>query len=479
MIGRQVGTYVIEKQIGAGGSGAVYQGCHASLGKRVAIKVLRAELISDEETKARFDREAKVLASMEHPNIVSINDFGLVEGIGPYMVMEWLEGLTLFEARKQRGYLEFAEILNVFEQLGQSLSFMHSKGIVHRDLKPENMMLLAPPGLQQLSINDFTRHRLKLYDFGIALFTQGDEKRLTAMGMVVGTPHYMAPEQIIVDAPVDLRADLYAIGAILYELLTGRPPFWGVKKPVQVMESHLRKKPPLLREVLQREFPDALEKVVARALAKNPAERYQDALQLCQALREAIGSSQPVHLQSPLAGTDRTVVGGSQPPAVAPQPQVMPVQTPQMPEPTDEHEWANTQQFESPAHPNMFSNAAPPASSGASFPQRGGNPFGGQSNPSNAFADPSPFAHNPNVPSATPGQPFAQPSQAVGASTVVDNSVTNPFAGTPFAEHYNNPARLKPTKPKRSLRNWLLTGLAILIGSTAIAIAWFMLKSNS
>jgi serine/threonine protein kinase len=469
LLGKQVGTFVIEKHIGSGGSGSVYQGVHASLGKRVAIKVLRAELITDEETKARFDREAKVLATMEHPNIVSINDFGYVDGVGPYMVMEWLEGLTLFEGRKQRGYLNFPEIASIFEQLSDALSFMHARGIVHRDLKPENMMLLTPPGLSQAAPADLTHFRLKLYDFGIALFTKGDEKRLTAMGMVVGTPHYMAPEQIIVDAPVDHRADLYAIGSILFELLTGRPPFWGVKKPVQVMESHLRKKPPFLREVLpQREFPQALEDVVQRALAKNPADRYQDAMQLCHAVKQAIGITGSPVIQPqvlPLsADMEATVMGGSAPmiPRSAPPP-VAPVQ--------DDTEWANTQQLEAPPPSHFFTNQggfghAPAAPAAPAYPPQ---PIPQQ-----------PFQQTPY------GAPTGYPPQMPhgGPATLVEGQGGRPPVVDPFAQFPTNDAT-NPNLPvghnfgkkSQSKMNILLIVISIVVAVTAGVVVYFMTQS--
>lgn len=307
LLGKQVGKYVMQQRIGAGGSGTVYRGAHADLGRRVAIKVLLPNLVTDDESQARFEREAKVLAGLEHSNIVTIIDVGYVSGVGPYMVMEWLDGVTLFEARRQRRFLEFHEILPIFDQLTSALSYMHHSGVVHRDLKPENMMLVSRTG-QSVSVEDVSTRLLKLYDFGIALFTAGDDRKLTAAGMVVGTPHYMAPEQIIVDAPVDYRADIYAVGAILFELISGRPPFWGAKRPVEVMERHLRHDPPNLQELLpERTIPHGVQGVIRRVLAKKPDERFQDARELYEALEEAVQGPtfQPYRLDEI---NDRTVV---------------------------------------------------------------------------------------------------------------------------------------------------------------------------
>ncbi len=292
-IGRQVGRCILKEKIGVGGSGAVYKGTHAGMGKSFAVKVMHADLVTDQESQARFEREVKVLAGMQHENIVSITDSGYVPGIGPYMEMEWLEGTTLFEERKKRKYLEFDEILAIADQLTNALDFMHQRGIVHRDLKPENIMLVnrSTPRSADEKEDSLTSRTLKIFDFGIALMME-DSQKLTAVGMVVGTPHYMAPEQIIVDAPVDSRSDLYAAGAIIYELLCGQPPFWGAKKPVEVMEHHLRRMPPPLHQIApERDFPAGLEEVIRRALAKNPAERFQTARDFYEALKSVLDPS--------------------------------------------------------------------------------------------------------------------------------------------------------------------------------------------
>ncbi|MBK04229.1 MAG: hypothetical protein CL920_30285 [Deltaproteobacteria bacterium] len=289
-IGRQVGRCILKEKIGLGGSGAVYKGVHSTMGRIFAVKVLHADLVTDEESKARFEREVQVLAGMHHKNIVSITDSGYVPGIGPYMEMEWLEGSTLFGERKRRKYLDFDEILWIVDQMTDALSFMHDQGIVHRDLKPENMMLIYgnPQQIAEENSRSLYGRILKIFDFGIALLTE-DSRKLTAVGMVVGTPHYMAPEQIIVDAPVDHRADLYAVGAIIYELLCGQPPFWGAKKPVEVMERHLRRMPPPLHDIApERDFPAGIEEIMRRALAKNPIERFQDARELYDALSNVL-----------------------------------------------------------------------------------------------------------------------------------------------------------------------------------------------
>ncbi|MCK6511062.1 serine/threonine protein kinase [Myxococcota bacterium] len=319
-LGKYVGKIVLEKRIGFGGAGAVYQGRHTDLGKLFAVKVLRADLITDEETKARFEREARVLARLQHDNVVSIHDFGHLSGLGPYMAMEWLEGSTLFDERKKRGTLAFDEILHIFNQLTSAMYFMHTRDIVHRDLKPENMMLVSAGHSLPNQDDSLVHRKLKVFDFGIALLEDANERKLTAAGMVVGTPHYMAPEQIIIDARVDHRADLYAAGAILYEVLTGRPPFWGTKRPIEVMEKHLRHPPPSLAESCpERFFPPQLQDILNKALAKSPADRYPDARAFFEDLQLALEEG----AQHESFESERTVIGGwpvSGTPAGAPPP---------------------------------------------------------------------------------------------------------------------------------------------------------------
>ena len=315
LIGKYVGKYIMQKRIGAGGSGTVYLGVHADLGRQVAVKVLRSNLITDEESKARFEREARVLAGLVHENIVTIIDIGYLPGIGPFMVMEWLEGFTLFEARRQRKHLEFHEILPLFDQLSSSISYMHKQGVIHRDLKPENMILVARGG--ETGIEHLSTRVMKLYDFGIALFTAGDERKLTAAGLVVGTPHYMAPEQIIINAPVTHRADLYAIGCILFELIVGHPPFWGAKRPVDIMGRHINEAPkPLIEPLPNRDIPYGLQAVMDRALAKKPAERFHDGREFFEALKAALVTPAPIpiHETQPFSlddVDDKTIVQSS------------------------------------------------------------------------------------------------------------------------------------------------------------------------
>ncbi len=417
LIGKQVGKYVMEQRIGAGGSGTVYLGSHVHLGRRVAIKVLLPNLVTDDESKSRFEREAKVLAGLEHENVVTIIDVGYLEGVGPYMVMEWLEGLTLFEARRQRGFLELPEILPIMDQLTSAMSYIHLAGVVHRDLKPENMMLVSRGG--QNSIDDLSSRLVKLYDFGIALFTAGDDRKLTAAGMVVGTPHYMAPEQIIVDAPVDYRADLYALGAILFELICGRPPFWGAKRPVEVMERHLRHDPPNLYELLpDRTFPHGLQSVIDRALAKKPGERFQDGRDMYDALEAAILG--PSYVPFTVDHDEKTVV---QTTSLWDVPERLDASTP--------HSSRDSQPVLPLAPLSSFGDTGVPdrmtGSGGLPFPPLGvGNDMLNTPTPNPSYAGPEHYPH-PQSPPPPPSNPFLPVAHLSQAPT------THPPVAAPFA----------------------------------------------
>jgi serine/threonine-protein kinase len=213
--------YLIEKLIGEGGMGAVYQAQHTHMRKRVAVKVLHPEMSRMSEVVARFEREAMAAAHIDHPNVAAATDFGKLEDGSFFLVLEYVEGKSLREAIAE-GRLELGRVLHITRQIASALGRAHALGIVHRDLKPENVMLVTREG-----DSDF----VKVLDFGIAkvpVGTIGESKvpgqALTQLGMVYGTPEYMAPEQAL-GQDVDQRADLYALGVIAFEMLTGNRPF--------------------------------------------------------------------------------------------------------------------------------------------------------------------------------------------------------------------------------------------------------------
>jgi serine/threonine protein kinase len=247
-----VDTYRIERLIAEGGMGAVYEASHLRIPKRFAVKFLKVSLLENEVALLRFRREAEVIATLEHPHIVSLLDYNMTEDGVPYTVLEFLEGEHLGD-RVNRGRLPMSDVLRIAEAVAGALSTAHAKGIVHRDLKPENVML-GPTG------------GVKVVDFGIAKLRGGQE--LTAFNSIVGTVTYMAPEQLMAGT-IDARADQFAFGAIVYEMLSGEMPFGCDGTIPEIAQRVMRQQPkPLVG------YPQALTDVVLHAMAKEPGDRY-------------------------------------------------------------------------------------------------------------------------------------------------------------------------------------------------------------
>lgn len=281
-IGREIdGRYRIVRRLGQGGMGCVYLAKHLFTRREVAIKVLRAPLSVRHDVARRFRREAVAAASVGNPHIVDVLDMGRLEDDSYYLVMERLHGRSLAQAITEAGRLGMARAVGIAAQVCEALSAVHTAGIVHRDLKPENLFLVARP-----DASDF----IKVLDFGVCKIRTADlsdGQQLTATGMVVGTPCFMAPEQISAVRSVDERADVYAIGAILFTMLTGRPPFEAPSLPALLLR--VCNDSALALRILRPSVPAELEAVVLRALTKSPAERYPSAQALaCDllALRE-------------------------------------------------------------------------------------------------------------------------------------------------------------------------------------------------
>ena len=267
LIGQQFGPYKITEKLGEGGMAVVYKGYQQSLNRYVAIKVLRQELAQDEEFVARFRREALAVADLDHPNILHVYDAGFVQGLY-YIVMAYVDGGSLRDLVGQ-GPLEPDYALSIAAQMADALHHAHQRGIVHRDVKPNNI-LLSRDGRPLLS------------DFGIAKALH-ESSGLTRTGMSIGTPEYMAPEQIQ-GQKVDARTDIYALGIVLYEMLVGWAPFSSTT-PVAALYKQVNEPPPPLRQA-NINVPAWLEGVVNRALAKSPLERYQQASDFAEALRQ-------------------------------------------------------------------------------------------------------------------------------------------------------------------------------------------------
>src|SRR5499427_7928572 len=268
-----LGQFELLERIGAGAMGTVYRAWQNTMDRPVAVKVLRRELLLDAAVVKRFYREARAVARLSHPNIITVFLVGECDDGAPYIVMEMVEGPSLAQRLEADGKLEPGRAVRIATQIAAALAEAHAASVVHRDLKPENI-LLAPRRGQTEAV--------KVLDFGIAkLLASGHESHLTSTGALFGTPHYISPEQAS-GGPIDHRADLYSLGVILYRMLTGRLPFEG-STGMSVVLKHLHEVPMAPRE-LAPEMPPALEEVVERAMAKDPAERFQTADEMAAAL---------------------------------------------------------------------------------------------------------------------------------------------------------------------------------------------------
>ncbi len=275
MVGATVGKYRVGALIGEGGMGSVYRAQHTLIGKRVAIKVLRPELSANDEMVQRFFNEARAAARIDHPGIIDVYDFGRHDGRA-YLVMELLDGEPL-SARLARGPLAPDEARRIGRQIAAALAAAHDAAIAHRDLKPDNVFLAR----DEAAVGG---ERVKLLDFGIAKLTEADGTSSveTRTGAVMGTPVYMSPEQCRGTGEVDHRTDLYALGCILYEMLSGRPPFVA-RGAGELISAHLTEHPRPLAQAAPR-APAPMATLVDRLLAKTPGNRLQHARDVVAAL---------------------------------------------------------------------------------------------------------------------------------------------------------------------------------------------------
>jgi tRNA A-37 threonylcarbamoyl transferase component Bud32 len=282
MIGQSIGNYRVTQLLGEGGMGMVYLAEHPTLGRRAAVKVLHPDLVATHEMIQRLFNEARAANAVGHPGIVEVSDLGLLPSGTPYIVMEYLEGQSLGARIAATGRLSLRAALDIADQAASALGAAHAKGIIHRDLKPDNLFLTPDPLAPG-------RERLKVLDFGIAKLARRPSSAAdvrTRTGAILGTPRYMSPEQCRDSREVDHRSDIYSLGVILYEMLSGAPPFvsasWG-----EMAHMHLGVKPPDLGASVP-ELPPALERAVSRALEKEPDARFQSMEELRQALADSL-----------------------------------------------------------------------------------------------------------------------------------------------------------------------------------------------
>jgi eukaryotic-like serine/threonine-protein kinase len=291
--------YELGEVLGFGGMSEVHRGLDTRLGRDVAVKVLRADLARDPQFQMRFRREAQNAAALNHPAIVAVYDTGEVQGeFGPlpYIVMEYVDGQTLREIVKTQGPMSQQQVLDVMADVCAALDFSHRHQIIHRDVKPANIMINRAGAV-------------KVMDFGIAR-ALGEGQNVTQTAAVIGTAQYLSPEQARGE-PVDARSDVYAAGCVLYELLTGEPPFTG-DTPVAVAYQHVREDPKAPSEV-NPSVPPQLDAVVLKALSKNPANRYQSAAEMRSDLVR-VRSGQAPFAPAVMSADERTAMMASGPP---------------------------------------------------------------------------------------------------------------------------------------------------------------------
>lgn len=267
--GENIGPYRIIEQLGQGGMATVYKAYHAALDRYVALKVLHPAFHEDPNFTARFQREARVVAKLEHPSIVPVYDYAEQEK-RPFLVMKYIEGETL-KARLSRGPLTAAEITQVVDAVGSALAYAHKQGILHRDIKPSNVLINNDGGMY-------------LADFGLARIAQAGESTLSS-DSIMGTPQYISPEQARGDKDLDGGTDIYSFGVMLYEMVVGQVPF-NADTPFSIVHDHIYTPLPLPRSI-NKKVPESVERVLLKALAKERADRYEDVPALVGAFKAA------------------------------------------------------------------------------------------------------------------------------------------------------------------------------------------------
>ncbi len=272
---------LVEKLLSKGGTGEVYIGRHTVIGKKAAIKVLSPEWEKRHDIVVRFYQEAQATSLIGHRNIVNILDAGLIDEAHPYLVMEYLEGHSLAEMMAQKPIVDTAAACGILEQILLGLDATHKKEIVHRDIKPDNIFV----GYDEGARGSIT---IKIIDFGIAKFPDmPKEMKFTIVGLAIGTPPYMSPEQVRGSSEVDCRSDLFSAGVILYEMLTGQTPFQG--ESYEEIMKKIVVEPPIPPSSTNPLFPKDALPIIEKALAKNPEERYPDAYSMLEDLKKLEG----------------------------------------------------------------------------------------------------------------------------------------------------------------------------------------------
>ncbi|HEX3697895.1 MAG TPA: protein kinase [Polyangia bacterium] len=308
------GRYLIEEPLGSGGMGSVYAARHVKLGTRLAIKVLLPELLSDADSIGRFGREARAAAKITDENVVRILDVGQLDSGAPYMVMEFLEGQDGAHYLKEHGHLSIEHVIDVMLQSCAALTAAHAMNIIHRDIKPSNLFFVPRPASRPL---------VKMLDFGVSkIVSKGNQEpssQVTKAGSILGSPGYVPPEQWFITNSADKRSDIWALGVLFYEFLTGRVPFEAPSLPL--LATKIAYETPTPPRQVRDDIPVDVETVVLRCLEKSPENRFQDvaamatALRSCQQSHQGLnGSGNDQPMRTGIATSDRR--SGSLPPSI-------------------------------------------------------------------------------------------------------------------------------------------------------------------
>jgi eukaryotic-like serine/threonine-protein kinase len=294
--------YQILRVIGTGGMGTVYEAKHKVIGKRVAVKVLHAQLIHDTDATSRFLDEARAVASIGHANIVDCSDVGVMSNGAPFIVLEYLEGITLHDEIEMK-ILSVRRALRVIGQIASGLEAAHVQGVIHRDLKSENIFLV--------SRGDNPDH-VKILDFGVSKFIAKPAERATRRGLIIGTPDFMAPEQLSNPDSVDHRIDVYAIGCILYHCLSGKYPFGPIDLPTLVHRI-VNEPPP---KVERADVPIQVNELIGHLMAKDPAKRPQNMAAVVELVNEIRSKSSTLNTRMTTAVLEAAAPGDIDGPAL-------------------------------------------------------------------------------------------------------------------------------------------------------------------
>src|SRR3954470_9246638 len=280
-IGKVIAGYRVEERVGRGGMGVVYRAEHLNLRRRAAIKIIAPDLAESEGFRERFTREARIAAALEHPNIVTVYDAGELDGL-LYLAMQYIQGSDLSAVLRTEHRLRPYRAIDVIRQVASALDAAHAMGLIHRDVKPANVLIEGRTAF--------------LTDFGLTKRLDGEHTELTRVGDVVGTIHYVAPEQIE-GAQVSARSDVYSLGCLLFHCLTGQVPF-ARDTDVAVIYAHLSEDPPKLT-ALRPELPAGLDGVIAKALDKSPDRRFPTCGDMVNAARAVVDAAGPLAETSP------------------------------------------------------------------------------------------------------------------------------------------------------------------------------------